>query len=74
LNDTAPLALDLGELGSVGMEALAFVDAGTQAPDEWVQHANAVLASAQQGAALVHFTFLPSLQKLVMAAGQAPAQ
>jgi hexosaminidase len=74
LNDTAPLALDLGELGSVGMEALAYIDARTQAPDEWTQHANAVLADAQKGAALVHFTFLPSLKKLVSAASQAPAQ
>jgi hexosaminidase len=71
LNDTAPLALDLGELGSVGMEALAYVDAKTPAPAEWVQHADSVLANAQKGAALVHFTFLPSLQKLVIAAGQA---
>jgi hexosaminidase len=70
LDDTAPLALDLGELGSVGMEALAYVDAKTPAPADWVQHANAVLANAEKGTALVHFTFLPSLQKLVVAASQ----
>jgi hypothetical protein len=62
--------LDLGELGSVGMEALAYVDAKTPAPADWVQHANAVLANAEKGTALVHFTFLPSLQKLVVAASQ----
>ena len=67
LNDAAPLALQLGQLGALGMEALAFLDAHASPPAEWQAHAEAVLHEAQPGAALVRFTFLPSLEKLVAA-------
>ncbi len=73
LDDVAPLALELSELGGVGMEALAYLDAHTPAPQAWTEHAQAVIAQAQKGGALVHFTFLASLQKLVLAASEAHA-
>ena len=70
LNDTAPLALELGELGAVGMQALGFLDARTAPPAEWAQHAGDLLDRAAKGDALVRFTFLPSMRKLVLAASQ----
>ena len=70
LNDTAPLALQLGELGALGMQALAYLDARTAPPAGWNEHAQAVLNEAQKGAALVHFTFLPSMRRLVAATEQ----
>ncbi len=70
LNDTAPIALQLGELGAIGMQALGFLDARTSPPAEWTQHAGNVLDKAEKGDALVRFTFLPSMRKLVAAASQ----
>ena len=70
LNDTAPLVLQLGELGAIGMQALAYLDARTAPPQSWMEHAQAVLDTAQSGSALVHFSFLPSLRKLVAATAQ----
>ena len=72
LNDTAPLALELGQLGAVGVEALAFFDAHASPPEEWRRHAEAVLHAAQPGAALVRFVFVPSLEKLVAATSGQP--
>ena len=68
LQDTAPLALQLSALGSVGMEALGYIDAHLAPPQGWAEHAGSVIDSAEHGAALVHFTFLESLRKLVAAA------
>ena len=70
LNDTAPLALQLGELGALGMQALAYLDARTAPPQGWAEHAQTVLDTAQSGSALVHFSFLASMRRLVAAAAQ----
>jgi hexosaminidase len=70
LNDIAPLALQLSELGAVGMQALGYLDAHLAPPATWTAHANAVVDQAEKGTALVHFTFLTSLRKLVLAASQ----
>ncbi len=70
LNDMGPVALELGELGAVGTEALAYLDARTPAPASWTAHAQAVLAEAGKGGALVRFTFLGSMGRLVETAGK----
>ncbi len=74
LNDMGPLALELAQLGAVGTEALAYLDAHSRPPSEWHDHAQALLNKAQSGGALVHFVFLPSLERLVAAASAAPGQ
>lgn len=74
LNDIEPLAVQLGQLGAVGLQALAFLDAHTPAPADWTSQAQATVDKAEKGAALVHFTFLPSLQKLIEAASMQTAQ
>jgi hexosaminidase len=73
LNDTGPLATELSQMGALGMESLSFVEARTRPTDGWYQQAQAQLDAAQNGAALVHFTFLNSLRRLVDAAMQQPA-
>ncbi len=70
LNDMGPVALELGELGAVGTEALAYLDARTPAPASWSSHADSVLRQAGKNGALVRFTFLGSMQRLVEAAGK----
>ena len=70
LNDTGVLALQLDELGAVGMQALAYLDARTAPPEGWAEHAQRVIERAAAGSALVHFTFLPTMRKLVAAATQ----
>ena len=70
LNDIAPLALQLSELGAVGMQALGYLDAHLAPPATWTAQANTVVDRAEKGTALVHFTFLTSLRKLVLAASQ----
>ena len=74
LNDVGPLALELGQMGAIGMQALTFLDTGTPAPADWTMQAQATLETAQKGGALVRFTFLPSLRKLVEAASQISTQ
>ncbi len=70
LNDTGALALQLGELGAIGLESLAYLDARTAPLESWAQHAQSIMDDAAKGAALVHFTFLPSLRRLVAAAAE----
>jgi len=72
LNDMGRLALQLGELGAIGSQALAYLDARATPPESWNSHAQSVLDEATKGVALVHFTFLPSLRRLVAAANEQP--
>jgi hexosaminidase len=69
LSDIGPRAQQLGELGAAGLQALDYLQTGTNPPDGWKTAQLALLAEAGKNSALVRFTFLPSLQKLVEAAG-----
>jgi hexosaminidase len=68
LSDIGLRARQLGELGAVGLQALDYLRAGTAPPDGWKATQLALLAEAAKDSALVRFTFLPSLQRLVEAA------
>jgi len=70
LSDIGPRARQLGELGAAGLAALDYLRAGTVPPDGWKAAQMAVLAEAAKDSALVRFTFLPSLQRLVEAAAR----
>ncbi len=74
LNDVGKLALELNALASVGTEALGYIEGRTAPPASWAEHANVVLDDAAQGAALVHFTFIPSMRRLVAVARQERAK
>jgi hexosaminidase len=73
LNDIGDRARQLGQLAQAGLESLAWIDAHTPPPANWLAQQQAVFTDAQKPSALVNFVFLPDLQKLVdFAAGATP--
>ena len=74
LNDMAPRAEQLGQLAGIGLQALSLLESHTAATAEWQQSSMAIIDAAEKPSALVRFTFLPSLRKLVIAAGGESAQ
>jgi hexosaminidase len=74
LSDAGDRARQLGTLAESGLEALAFFDLHAAPPAGWAGGQKVAIEDAQKPAALVRFVFLPSLEKLVEAAGQGAAQ
>ncbi|MGA7156843.1 MAG: family 20 glycosylhydrolase [Acidobacteriaceae bacterium] len=70
LSDATPRVEQLGELSQVGLAALTYLDTKTPPPPGWQAQSMAVIDAAEQPAALVRFTCLYSLRKLVLAAAQ----
>ena len=70
LSDAAIRVEQLGELARVGLSALAYLQTHTVPPAEWQAQQMSVLDAAEQPSALVRFTFLHSMRKLVLAAAQ----
>ncbi len=73
LNDMTLVALQLSELGGLGTEALTYMEAHTTPPPSWQDGVRQQLDEAEKGAALVDFTFVESLRKLVAAVEQPQA-
>jgi hexosaminidase len=73
LSDAAVRAEQLGELAQVGLSALTYLESHTAAPAGWQAQQISILDAAEQPSALVRFTFLHSMRKLVLAAGQTGA-
>ncbi len=71
LNDAGVRAEQLGELAGVGLSSLAYLESHTMPPAGWQAQQMSILDAAAQPSALVRFTILHSLRKLVVAAGQA---
>jgi hexosaminidase len=68
LRETAPLARDLGDLGAIGQEALAFLAVrGTPLPD-WRERTIAALDQATRPKAALEFPFSRAMRELVFAA------
>jgi hexosaminidase len=70
LSDVQGRAQQLGQLGTAGLEALAYLEAHTAAPAAWVDAQKAAIAEAKKPSGLVRFVFLPEMEKLVEAAGK----
>jgi len=70
LSDAALRAEQLGELAEVGLSALTYLQTHTGPPAEWQAQQMSILDAAEQPSALVRFTFLHSMRKLVLAAAQ----
>ncbi|HKF46612.1 MAG TPA: family 20 glycosylhydrolase [Terracidiphilus sp.] len=68
LSDDDDRARQLGELGEVGLESLAWIGAHAKPGSGWLDRQTAVITDAQKPSALVRFVFLPDLQRLVQAA------
>ncbi len=70
LSDAAVRAQQLGELAQVGLSALTYLQTHTAPPAGWQARQLSILDAAEQPSALVRFTFLHSMRKLVLAAAQ----
>ena len=67
--DALPVARDLADLGTAGLEALAYLADGTTAPPAWVADRAALVARATQVKANLRLLVVPALKDLVTAAG-----
>jgi hexosaminidase len=65
LSDVQGRAQQLGQFGTAGLEALAFLGAHTAAPAAWVDAQKAAIAEAKKPSGLLRFVFLPEMEKLV---------
>jgi hexosaminidase len=63
LSDLQARGKQLGDLGTIGLEALAYLDA--RAPAGWGDAQIAAIADAEKPSGLVRFVFLPAMRKLV---------
>jgi hexosaminidase len=70
LSDAALRAEQLGELAEVGLSALTYLQTHTMPPAGWQAQQMSILDATEQPSALVRFTFLHSMRKLVLAAAQ----
>jgi hexosaminidase len=70
LSDAAVRAEQLGELARMGLSALTYLETHTAPPAGWQAQQMSTLDGAEQPSALVRFTFLHSMRKLVLAAAQ----
>ena len=70
LSDVAKRAEQLGQLAEVGLSALTYLQTHTAPPAGWQAQQMNILDAAEQPSALVRFTFLHSMRKLVLAAAQ----
>jgi hexosaminidase len=68
LSDAGVRAEQLGELAGVGLSSLAFLEGHTAPPPGWQEQQMSTLDAAAQPAALVRFTVLYAMRKLVLAA------
>ena len=71
VSDVLPVAMDLAGLGQAGLEALAYLAAGTPAPQSWVTDRTALIARAAQPKANLRLTVVPAVRDLIAAAGAA---
>jgi hexosaminidase len=68
LQNAAPLAQDLEEIGRIGLEALSFVSTGNSPPEGWRQSRLDFLSKAAKPRAELEFAIIPAARELVVAA------
>jgi hexosaminidase len=72
LHEARPLAVDLSEMGTAGLEALSFLTKGVAATAEWRDSRLAMLERAAQPKAALEFPVIPTLKELIIAAYELP--
>ncbi|MGH9943361.1 MAG: family 20 glycosylhydrolase, partial [Pyrinomonadaceae bacterium] len=72
LHEARPLARDLSEMGTAGLEALSFLSRGVAAPAEWRDARLAMLEQAAKPKAALEFPVIPSVRQLIVAAYEMP--
>jgi len=70
MKEAVPLSQNLAAVASVGLEALDYLNRGKSAPSEWKAAKLEFLQKAQQPQAQLLLMVVPSVQKLVEAAGR----
>jgi hexosaminidase len=70
LKEAVSLSQNLTAVASAGLEALGYLDRRERAPEEWKTKQLTLLQQAQQPRAQLLLMILPSVQKLVEAAGE----
>ena len=70
LQDPAPRAQQLADLGTAGLEAIQYIEKAQTPPAGWTQSKLSVIDEAAKPAGLVRFTVLEPLRDLVNAAGK----
>jgi hexosaminidase len=72
LHEARPLARDLFDLGTIGLEALSYLSRGITPPAEWRDAKLAAIENAAKPKAALEFAVIPSLRQLVIAASELP--
>jgi hexosaminidase len=72
MHEARPLALDLSEIGTAGLEALSFLTKGIAPTAEWRDSRLAALERAAQPKAALEFPVIPYVKELVIAAYEQP--
>ena len=70
LQDPAPRAQQLADLGTAGLEAIQYIEKQQPPPAGWLQSKQAVIDQAAKPVGLVRFTVLEPVRELVTAAGK----
>jgi hexosaminidase len=70
LREVKPLVGDLGNLGTIGLEALSYVVRRVTPPNGWRESKLAILQEAEKPKAALEFPFVTSVRKLVIAAAE----
>jgi hexosaminidase len=73
LHEARPLARDLAELGTTGLEALSYLSRGVAPPAEWRDARLAALDAAAKPKAALEFPVFPAVRQLVVAAYEQPS-
>ena len=73
LNEVAPLSQNLASLGTVGLQALDYIDHGGSAPDAWKAQQLAAVAQATAPQANLLLMPAPAIQLLIQASSGASA-
>ncbi|HYY57537.1 MAG TPA: family 20 glycosylhydrolase [Pyrinomonadaceae bacterium] len=72
LHEARPLAADLSEIGTAGLEALSFLTRGVTPSAEWRDARLAALEQAAKPKAALEFPVIPGVKELVIAAYELP--
>jgi hexosaminidase len=72
LHEARPLARDLSDLATIGLEAISYLSRGVSPPAEWRDAKLAVIDNAAKPKAALEFAIIPSLRQLVIAASELP--
>jgi hexosaminidase len=70
LHEARPLAKDLEELGTTGLEALSYISSGVSPSTEWRDARLSALEQAARPKGALEFSVIPSLRQLVIAASE----